>query len=302
MKKLQINFTVSAYSVFAGCFLGMQESNAQVIYVDIDPDIILDERLETAQLDMDENGDEDFVFTNSSFTFYTSIFDSYPLRQDLLVRPLTSLNAIAGIDIYHSSSYGGGFSLYYPYALVQQDTINNLLQWQDFVVQLMALRTFCEDGDLCGNAYYCQWYNYGNPGTIDGYLGIRFTDELSKTHYGWIRCDVKDEGRTLVIKDYAYETQPDYPILAGDTTHYVAVQETENTLQATVYSYAKNICIHTAEQNCRLAIYDVRGNKIISEILNSGNTTINMQTYAAGIYIVELHNEESIFRKQILIE
>ncbi|MBK9454600.1 MAG: LysM peptidoglycan-binding domain-containing protein [Bacteroidetes bacterium] len=41
--------------------------------------------------------------------------------------------------------------------------------------------------------------------------------------YGWIRCSVIDSGRTLIIHDYAYELQPNYPIIAGDTVSYVDI-------------------------------------------------------------------------------
>ena len=80
MKKDRANvfsFKLSAYATFAASFLSIHKTEAQVIYTDIDPDIIYDEKLEGGGLDIDANGTIDFVFLNSSFTFYDYIFLSF---------------------------------------------------------------------------------------------------------------------------------------------------------------------------------------------------------------------------------
>ncbi|MFN0274402.1 MAG: T9SS type A sorting domain-containing protein [Chitinophagales bacterium] len=296
-------FSLPAYAAFAGCFLAInKETTAQVVYVDIDPDIILDEKTETYGLDMDGNGTFDFAFLNSSFSFYTFSFGTTRLRQDLVVGPYTSANAIAGISNYTGTAYGGGYTNYYPFALIEEQLINDLQTWQTWGAQFLALRTFCEDGDLCGTAYSCQWYNYDLTQTIDGYLGVRFIDESEQTHYGWIRCDVKDEGRTLVIKAYAFELQPDYPILAGDTLSYVNINEEQNTLNANVYAFNKTLYIHINEvKKTQLEIFDVAGKNIFINEFNDPSTQISLNVFSSGIYFVTLKQENKIYSTKIII-
>ena len=122
-------------------------------------------------------------------------------------------------------------------------------------------------------------------------------------HYGWIRCDVLDEGRTLVIKDYAYEDEPNNPIVAGDTTHYVSINSLLNTMDATVYSFGKDIYVLTETfQNTELMIYDISGKQIIRNIMQNKNESISMLNYPSGIYLVTLLNDGKRFDKKVFIE
>jgi hypothetical protein len=61
--------------------------------------------------------------------------------------------------------------------------------------------------------YYGQW-----AGTANGYLGVRFLLD-NQIHYGWIRLTVEsiEHGRARITA-YAYETEPDTPIVAGPPT------------------------------------------------------------------------------------
>ena len=137
MKKDRANvfsFKLSAYATFAASFLSIHKTEAQVIYTDIDPDIIYDEKLEGGGLDIDANGTIDFVFLNSSFTFYDYIFLSYRLRQDIIVGPYIFENAIAGIS--NQFNIGSSeFTRYYPYAININSLIDPSLEWQTFYQQ-----------------------------------------------------------------------------------------------------------------------------------------------------------------------
>jgi hypothetical protein len=62
----------------------------------------------------------------------------------------------------------------------------------------------------------CTW----SEDTTNGFLGIRFRIG-AETHYGWARMDIRirppKSGFSLLLTGYAYETQPDTAIRAGDT-------------------------------------------------------------------------------------
>jgi len=63
---------------------------------------------------------------------------------------------------------------------------------------------------------YGSWFNMRNR-----YLGLAFSID-GQTHYGWARVSVIDARRecrqTVVLIGYAYETEPDRPILTGKTS------------------------------------------------------------------------------------
>lgn len=306
MKTKHTNYTIAAYAAFASCFLGAPPAGvAQVVHIDIDPDVIIDEPLEGLELDLDLNGGIDFAFQNVSYTYYYWYFGTHRLLQAIDVMPNNSMNALAGNSgrVFH---YGISYTYYYPFALLNGDIINSGLTWQDDEKQQMAVRAFKEAGGLVSwNGDYANWFNEeeGISQTINGYLGVRFVDNLEQNHYGWIRCDVKDEGRTLVIKDYAYETEPDYPIVAGDTAHYVGISNLQNTIAASVYSFNKIIYIQVSNlKEMRLVVTDLAGKELLIADLQSGNETINMNKYPTDLYIVTLLQDNKRFVKKVMIE
>jgi len=63
-----------------------------------------------------------------------------------------------------------------------------------------------------GNAFYGNFINVS-----DRFLGVRF-QVSGQTHYGWIGFRSVTHGSTIqaVLAGWAYETQPEKPIRAGD--------------------------------------------------------------------------------------
>jgi hypothetical protein len=121
---------------------------------------------------------------------------------------------------------------------------------------------------------------YWWPSMEDHYLGVHFVDAGSNYHYGWIRCSVLDSAEVLVIKDFAYETETDHPIIAGDTVSYVGIENFTNSISATVYSFSKDIYILTETiQNTEVVIYNLNGKQIISNVLQSKSESISMKNY-----------------------
>ena len=64
------------------------------------------------------------------------------------------------------------------------------------------------------------WY-YGHFGT--GYVGLRITDDQNDSHYGWARVTADVDAMTLVVHEWAYQSQADVPVtvglIPGDANH-----------------------------------------------------------------------------------
>lgn len=289
------------YSAFSVAFLAMQQTaGAQVVYTDIAPDIVLDERTEGFWVDIDDNGTLDFAFINSSFTFFSYDFASYHTVQDLLAGPYISQNSLAAKAIDFSS-----YSAFFPYAIEQESKIGSSLSWQTWGIQVLALRIFYHYGeDILDHCLNCYWYNDTVPEILDHYIGIRFIDDDVQNHYGWIRCDVKDEGRTLVIKDYAYELQPDNPIFAGDTVHYNIAQGHLGANGIYMYSFNNTIYINTTETfgtELSITVFDITGREIKKAESNLQHTEILLDV-TDGIYVVEITAEGNKFVKKVFLK
>ena len=64
-----------------------------------------------------------------------------------------------------------------------------------------------------------SWFQFGNPGLKNGYLGLKFTLN-GKVHYGWARVSLtikNNRFNTATLTGYAFETIPNKSIIIGKT-------------------------------------------------------------------------------------
>lgn len=287
-KKKRLIKELMQYSMMSSAFLlSGNVIKAQVTYFDVDPDLILDIGGEGAYLDIDNNGTIDFVVLNSSFTFTTFPYENIINRRDLLAGPFISQNYLAGTTVHYSTS-SGGWTWAFPYALSNGQKIDSNLEWRNNAEQFLAEKEIHET--FTADCFYCHWFNESNSLSIfDHYIGIAFLDFANNNHFGWIRCDVKDLGRTLVIKDYAFETMPNHAIFAGDTTHYVTITEPVTKPVAKIFSRNNFLTINTTiiADELSLSVFDVNGKEIESIVLNSETNKIPF-IHPTGIYFYSL--------------
>ena len=295
MRLKALHNKLANYSILSGAFILMhQGAVGQVVYTDIDPDTIFDANNEGAYFDIDNNGTFDFTVLNLSVTFLTYLYSKLINYEVIFAVPYAQNNLVAG-DAYEYY-YG---SIYFPYALNFNNLIDNNLNWNSAPLQILGFHLSTNNiPDLCN---YCNWYGEFIQESIDKFLGLKFTDSAGLFHFGWLRCDVKDEGRTLIVKDYAYELNPEKPLLAGDTVSYI---DTSTAIQlTTIYSFNENIYINIPNyQNTQITVYDITGNKIYNKILEGNSAVINMENFAAGIYVVSVKQGENVVRKKVNVE
>jgi hypothetical protein len=73
-----------------------------------------------------------------------------------------------------------------------------------------------EEGTSEGHQLCGSWAKETNK----HYLGVKFLDKESNVHYGWVR--VITDFTHATITAYAYETVPNEPIIAGESTEGTA--------------------------------------------------------------------------------
>ncbi len=290
------------YSIFSISFLSLSSTvKADAVYSDIEPDIVLENDGDIFFLDMDENGANDFAFLNSTWidfttdSFYSSRFER------IFAGPQSPLNFIAASTDLFGTAESNYYYVYFPYALSLGDTINTSRNFENYGFQRMAFRsytwmTFIGTVTWAGG----NWY----PEVSDHFLGVKFIDIDSCYHYGWIRCDVAEDGRKLVIKDFAFESKCGVGILAGDTvgdTTTVAINEI-NSLNVSIYSFNNLIYINLNELliDVEIRIYDLNGNMIYSDGLKNQFTQIELNE-KEGIHLVELVAGENKFIRKVFI-
>ena len=288
-------FTLSDYAKIAAVLLiSHTRTNAQVIYTDLDPDIELLLDHETAGIDIDDNGLVDFVFLRTSGSYYTWYSGTeLRFRQADWVLPYESTNGILGGPATPSNSWN---NLVPP--LNTSFLISSKMYFQNTSYQFMSFGFYKESG----NWFYAFVFPVWNPLEGDNkYMGVKFIDSNDCFHYGWIRCEIEDSCKRLIIKDYAYELECDAPIAAGSMVSYVDV-ENENTFDGTVYSFDKTVYVklNGESNNSLINIYDILGKEIYSGELLDQFTEIKLNN-VIGIYLVEIIAETGRLSKKIYL-
>jgi hypothetical protein len=275
------------YSVFAGTYLLLHDVvKAEIIYTNINPDTIFDSHNEGAFFDIDNNGTFDFTVLNLSLTFTTPLYSKLFDYEAVFAVPYAAENFLAG----NSFEYYYG-PIYFPYALDESTLINDKLNWINAPLQILGFHLSTNNiPNLCN---YCNWYGELVIETIDKYLGLKFADSEGLYHFGWIRCDVKDLGRTLIVKDYAYETIPNKPIITSDTTS-TNIEEFNNDNFCSFYFYNNIIYVNFIDESYfehEIHIYSLDGKlfanyKSISEL----EFTLDLNGVPSGIYLINITN------------
>lgn len=282
-------FLINEYSTAAGVFILFSNiSDAQVIYVDLEPDVVFD--FGEVDFDIDNNGTQDFRILKETFETFDIYFFSAHLLKIWEVGTSYTSNSIIGIPSQIA------FTLYTGFLINESAFFNNGF----FNMAGKRQEISYTYGLPIGSWTYHSGLWNEIPGE-DRYLGVKFVDDEYCIHYGWMRCSFTDSVETIHIKDYAYNTECGKGLYAGELIS--GMDETNNDIGAVVYSFNKIIYLHLNEiTGTQLIISDITGKQLMKEELLIENDKVDMQNYPAGIYFVTLLNAGKRFDKKVCIE
>ena len=282
-------FLINEYSAAAGVFILLGNiSDAQVVYVDLEPDAVYD--FGEVDFDIDNNGTQDFRILKETFHTFDSYFFSAHLLKIWEVGTSNLSNSIVGIPTSIA------FTLNYGHHINESLFFNNGFFNMAGKRQEVSYTSALPIGPWTYHSGL--WNEIPNE---DRYLGIKFIDEEDCVHYGWIRCSFTDSVETIHIKDYAYNTECGKGLYAGELIS--GMDENNNEIGAIVYSFNKTIYLQLNKiTGTKLIISDITGKELIKEELVFENDKIDMQNYPAGIYLVTLLNNGNRFNKKVFIE
>ena len=146
------------------------------------------------------------------------------------------------------------------------------------------------------------------PGNYDKFIGLKFKSN-NQWHYGWLRISVPEDGLSVIIKDFAWETTPEQSINAGDGI------ETEAVLD---YSDSDEICVSPnpaidditlsfpENQNISLiSIFNSIGIEVkrINQTELNGNNQISISTadFPSGLYHFSFVNQTGRVTKSFVV-
>ena len=146
----------------------------------------------------------------------------------------------------------------------------------------------------------------------DYYLGLRLL-QSGQTYYGWVRLrvDVTSTYASLIIRDYAYNTIPNQPILAGQTMTTAII---ENTLASSMNIFpnpASNELTtnFTLEEpaDVQFVLYDIVGNLIVlaseeNYAAGPNRKEMNVEQVPSGIYQLAIKTNQSVISRKVIVQ
>ncbi len=276
MKK-ELQKRLSKYTAAAAALtVGATGVNAQIVYTDVDPDFShLGDEIGVG-LDMDNDGNFDYILVSAD----TIVPNGTRVRYTIVAPygSVASMNSIAGET---PSAYN------YALALNMNDMIDNTLNW------IQSTNTMAYNVDSA-NPYNENW-----NGVTDKYLGLQFSTGGS-TYYGWARLDVQAEADIWTLKDYAYNAGQ-VGIEAGAT-----VGITEGTMEQLVHfiNQANNTVLVRVNENisnANVTVISASGQTVQTGVVENGEFSVNMNGLTAGIYMINVASDQGVITKKMIV-
>lgn len=279
MKKQLLNkgyvfiFTVMLFSISA---------NAQMVYTDVNPDDTTSQG--TYNLDLNNDGTTDFEITHSIITI---ICNGPKANRYIRVTPLGT-NQVSSYSVNNATKMA-----------LNANIDASVLTWNDSANQLMAYRTHSL---ACTPAYSGgQWLS-----AVDGYLGLKLNSG-GNTYYGWARLNTSDANSFTII-DYAYNSIPNQPILAGEGQPIIS-GIIENSFVSSITLFPNpatnhlTISLESHHKKVQVTIVDMTGKIIYTATAREEQMLeVNTEAFAAGIYAVQIQTEDFIGTKKLILK
>ena len=298
MKK-RLLIKVYAFIVIAMMFSA--SANAQIVYTDVNPNEVLSCIFQTPcsgdySLDLNNDGINDFVL--SARKKFVNCSKCGPQGG------VTMANGDSAVISSTSNSWiadtTGGYAL--------NTIINSSLVWSNAIHTLVTKHVNCvpcsppPGSHLVYSPASGTWLNVsGNYLPLKIQVGTDF-------YYGWIKLGVSIGNNfvSVTIFEYAYNSIPNQPILAGQTT---ATGVTDNSFASSINLFPNPATNHltielpNANKKVEVTITDVTGKIIYSTTASeTQKLEVNTSDFAEGIYVVQIQAADFIAMKKLVIE
>jgi hypothetical protein len=288
--KRQQQLTIGKYALFASAFLQQHNSGAEVIYTDLEPDIALNNDGQIYDLDLNNDGIDDFtfVFTTTNFFYFTYYGGAnFYFFNGMFALPGEG-NAIAAF-----TASSGAYA--YPYVIDEGIDIGPATgNFLSDSAQTLVYHFYA----IIQSFYYFPIYAAGNWvfGETKKFIGLRINNTDS-IHYGWARLDVAPNNRSLTIRDYAYESESNQSIA---TFTPLSIKDVD--LNASIYAHGNTVFFNWPDGQPiqQLKVFDLAG-KLIFESQIVQHNQIEIPVPISGIYLVEITVNENRINQQLFL-
>jgi len=297
MKKATLtkNSKLSNYTAVAGAVLATGAVNGQIVYQDVNPDVIVTKATAPYQLDLNSDANPDLVF--GVVDFQGSGTTSYPGLGTFTFTYAGSYAAVQpGVGAAVLGAVGGSYSTFLVSALDNGNAIGAAANFGTDQAELATVGAF----NVPAFAFTYPFESGEWVGATDKFLGVRFTN-AGNMHYGWVRMDVAADASSITIKDYAYNSQMGSAINAGQTLNLgnIAV-DNKVTIRPMLDKAIVNVTPDLVGGT--VSIVDITGKEVKSVLITDIDTTIEFNGIDTGIYHITAQFEAGKVNKKVYIK
>lgn len=288
------------YAFIMASMIFSVSANAQIVYTDVTPDIVRSCTFtggcdDAYSLDLNNDSIVDFILAPGakSFSCGCNLVLEFGARDSAVV---------ISTDQSWMADQGGGFAF--------NTLIDSSLGWKNGLYIMTILPGKCEPS--CGFPHPGTTASFGAPTghwtNVNGkYLALKI-QVGTDFYYGWIKLGVALDNYLVTIKimEYAYNSIPNQPILAGQTMTTGLI---DNSFASSIDLYPNpadnHLTIDFGSNNKKVGvnIFDIAG-KIMYSTTASETQKIEVDTkdFAGGIYVVQIQSGEFMGTKKLVVE
>jgi hypothetical protein len=292
-KTITLDSKIKKYAALACGIAGVTGASAQVVYTDVNPDVVLTPG-GTAQYILDLNND---ATAEMGFVMIEGMQSGSFTTSGQTVN--YTVDYVGGVAAFGSTApaTNGWMGSSAPSALAAGAAISG----SNFNGSQGSLGLVQDIGFAAPFSAYGYTTSSGNFLGTEAFVGVRF-DISGATHYGWARIEMAADGSSMTVKDYAYESTAGSAINAGDTGNGTAgVNDISNDVS--IRTIAGNLRIDLENvSNADIIVSNLSGQNVISDNMNSNVKVISMSDLSTGIYLVNVVTETGTTTKKIYVK
>ena len=277
MKKSTLNKSkLSKYTAVAGAVVAGGAVNAQVNYMDVNPDVVADS-LNPYLLDFNNDQVPDLILAvqhiegaTSTFTYVGAFAYAYPLYGNVVTND--SLTAAAspldcGVPVSQASIFGSGSYGNLGYAAIINGTIPFTSQGTPFL------------------------------GATDKSLGFQVNG-----YYGWVKLDVAADASTITVKEYGYNATMGEAVNTCDQGNVGLAVNLQDLVSIESNLEGATVKVSNELIGGTVSLISLSGQTVKTISIDDIETTISFEGAQTGIYTVVANFDGGAVNKRVYVK
>lgn len=280
------------FTAVAGAVLAGGAVNAQIVYTDVNPDIIIDTASGAYDLDFNNDAVSDLTlsvthmegagtYSGFTYTYAGSVANAAPGIGGGIAQIATSSGSSASLMI---AAMNNG-------DMIDQAGNFNSSGGPLAVKAVVNIPAFS----------YTYQINQGDWLAVsDKFLGVKFNIGAN-THYGWARLDVSAGADTIRLKDFAYNQMPATGLEAGQMVGLEDISiENKVNFKTTLNEAFINVTPDLI--GGRIVMFNMAGQEVKAVAIEDINTTLPFEGVETGIYTIAAQFDGGAINKKVYVK